>query len=637
MQLPPIPTAAPPVPFGTLLGITDGGVHVYCCDYETLDPAARSDRDQFKSIFNGVTTGYKWQCVELGRRYLLVNFGVVFDNIAMAYDIFRLKNVRRVADDTLVPMHPNVNGEATELPVKGSLLIWNPVGEFERTGHIAVIVHAENDFVDIVEQNVEDEIWPPGQTYSRRLKAITDEDTGTYTIVCTYPDSSILGWMTIDMETEYNYEDVPIATPDELVRHEIVVSPEVAARPWLDATLPHVHTFLTSPGAAITPGVVPYFTLTAHGQRALEYATNHLHHMFLDATDYVLHHEKEFGSYFRIPPKLWPRIRRSWFRRKPDFVAGRFDFALTPTGIKVYEYNADSASCLLECGLTQDAWAAATGVAAVGQSNSDGLFAKLVATWQARRVEGPLHLLCDDDPEEIYHAQFMAAAAAAAGLAAHVVVGLGSIVRSDRDLVDAKGVVLRNVWKTWAWRTALNELSDDEWAAFLLEEDAVDPKALATPKYRERAGTSSVLLVDVLLHPAVRVFEPLWTVLPSSKAILPVLAKLYPKHPLLLAAAFELTPELAATGYAVKPVAGRAGANVSVVAPDGSVLEQSEGRWADDTLVYQELALLPQYGGDFVQLGAWAIGGEYGGTVVRADPTNIIRLGSPLYSMRVVS
>ncbi|KDO30544.1 hypothetical protein SPRG_04445 [Saprolegnia parasitica CBS 223.65] len=616
MELP----VAPVVPFGTLLGITDGGVHVYCCDYTTLSDDARANRDDFKSVHNGITTGYKWQCVELGRRYLLVNFGVVFDNIAMAYDIFRLKNVRRVEDDQLVPMHPNVNGEATELPVKGSLLIWNPVGEFERTGHIAVIVHAENDYVDIVEQNVDDEVWPAGQTYSRRLQAVVDEDSGAYTIVCSYPDSSILGWMTIDMETEYNYEDVMLATPSDFGRREIIVSAAAAAAAWLDPTAAYVQTFLATPGAVLTEGKSPYFTLTSHGQAALEYATDHLHHMFLDATDYVLHHEKELGPHFRIPQKLWPRIRRSWFRRKPDCVAGRFDFTLTQDGLKVYEYNADSASCLLECGLTQDALASLLGLP--GHSNSNGLFSKLVETWTARNVIGPLHLLCDDEPEEIYHAQYMAAAATSAGLETHVVVGLGGLQRSGHDILDAAGNILRNVWKTWAWRTALNELSDDEWAGYLFEDDAVDPKALATPKYRERAGTTTILLVDVLLHPAIRIFEPLWT--------------LYPKHPLLLTSSFELTPELQASGYVVKPVTGRAGANISVVGADGTVLSQSHGRWTDDSPVYQEIALLPQYAGEYVQLGAWAIGGVYGGAVVRADPTNIIRFESPIYPMRVL-
>ncbi|OQR95893.1 bifunctional glutathionylspermidine amidase/glutathionylspermidine synthetase [Thraustotheca clavata] len=628
---------APPAPvsFGTLLGITDGGVHVYCCDYTTLTDAQRSNRDDFKSIFNGITTGYKWQCVELGRRYLLVNYGVVFDNIAMAYDIFRLKNVRRVADDQLVPMHSNVNGEATELPVKGSLLIWNPVGEFERTGHISVIVDATNEYVDIVEQNVDDTIWPEGQNYSRRLKATVDEDTGAYTIHCTFGDSSILGWMTIDMETEYNYEDVPVATPDELQQKKAIVSAELASKSTLDASLPFIEVFQGLQGSQLTAGPLSYFTLTEHGQNALEYATDHLHHMFLDATDYVLHHEKELGPHFRIPSKLWSRIRRSWFRRKPDCVAGRFDFTLTSAGLKVYEYNADSASCLLECGYVQDNQA--TALKLPGRSNSDKLFTQLIETWKARNVVGPLHLLCDEDPEEIYHTKYMQAAAEAAGLQSYMIVGIASFSRSGNDIVDADQNIVRNVWKTWSWRTALNELSDDEWAHYHFEDDPVDPKGIITPKLPGLTNTAPVKLTDILLHPSIRIFEPLWTILPSSKAILPVLSKLYPKHPLLLSSSYDLTPSLNECGYVMKPVAGRAGANITIIGPDGSLLSQTEGRWADDTPIYQELALLPKYGGKYVQLGTWAIGGKYGGTVVRVDSTNIIRLDSAIYPIRVIA
>jgi glutathionylspermidine amidase/synthetase len=315
MSIAPLVDASTDVPFGTLLGVTDGGVHVYCCDYETLNPNEILDREKFKNVHDGVTTGYKWQCVELGRRYLLVNQGVIFDNIAMAYDIFRLKHVRRVADGQMVPMYAHVNGEADVLPTKGSLLIWNPVGEFVHTGHIAVIVNVECDFVDIVEQNVEDMIWPEGQSYSRRLKATLNDDTGAYTIACTYHDSSILGWMNIDFHTEYNYEDVPIATPEDLKLQTTIITPDMAARPWMDATLDFVQAFQRQFGPHLEPGVSKYFTISEKGAAALVYATEHLHHMFMDATDYVLHHEKELMSHFRIPKKLWPRIRRSWFRR----------------------------------------------------------------------------------------------------------------------------------------------------------------------------------------------------------------------------------------------------------------------------------------------------------------------------------
>jgi hypothetical protein len=59
--------------------------------------------------------------------------------------------------------------------------------------------------------------------------------------------------------------------------------------------------------------------------------------MFLNATDYVIHHQEEVGRHFHVPDKLWPRIQQSWFRRHDDMVAGRFDLALTKSGLKAYE------------------------------------------------------------------------------------------------------------------------------------------------------------------------------------------------------------------------------------------------------------------------------------------------------------
>ena len=57
-------------------------------------------------------------------------------------------------------------------------------------------------------------------------------------------------------------------------------------------------------------------------------------------------------------------------------------------------------------------------------------------------------------------------------------------------------------------------------------------------------------LIDVLLRPEVLVYEPLWTAIPSNKAILPVLWSLFPNHRYLLEAGFELTSELIKNGYA---------------------------------------------------------------------------------------
>ncbi len=93
-----------------------------------------------------------------------------------------------------------------------------------------------------------------------------------------------------------------------------------------------------------------YYTLTETGETGLSEATSVTHKLFMAATDYALmHQDKSFG----LPEKIWPLLMINWFRRKGDAISGRLDWAVTPSGLKAYEYNADSSSCLFEAGTVQ--------------------------------------------------------------------------------------------------------------------------------------------------------------------------------------------------------------------------------------------------------------------------------------------
>jgi hypothetical protein len=209
-------------PFNALLGSCDN-VQVFSCDYGKVcnvavnrrglascaEPLSMSQMPKLKFVgalfgsfdnyLNGTYTGMKWQCVELARRYWLVNYGMIFDSIPMAYQIFDLQKVRRVSDGHFFAMKGHRNGAKTR-PVKGSLLLWNPVGEFRHTGHVAVVLDVQDTYLDIAEQNVQDTIWPPGVNYSRRLRAEVHPETQAYTVHCTYADAVVLGWKTIQFE-----------------------------------------------------------------------------------------------------------------------------------------------------------------------------------------------------------------------------------------------------------------------------------------------------------------------------------------------------------------------------------------------------------------------------------------------------
>ncbi len=625
-----------PQPLGTVLGVTDGGVQVYSCDYDQMDKSMWRNMGWFEHYIGDSYTGFKWQCVELARRYWLLNYGIVFDSIPMAYEIFRLEGARRVVDNETFNMIGQVNGSKVR-PVKGSLLIWNPVGEFRRTGHVAVVVNVQDDFVDIVEQNVEDSIWPKGVNYSRRLRAEVDPVTRGYTIHCTYADAVILGWKTIDFAKPFDYSHYPNCREKDLHRSLHDVANGESNLKWLDSSKDYVKVFFEKYGSTLVgkgETNAPYYTVSTSGEVALKHATNVLHELFLDATDYVIHHKSRYADKFCIPERMWPRLRLSWFKQRNDIVSGRFDFSITSEGIKVYEYNADSASCLLECGLIQESWSNAVGLT-VGKNTSNQLYQNLVQTWKNKNVEGHLHLLCDNDLEEIYHSMYMKSAAEEAGIKCTLIVGLKSITWSrEGNLQDSSGLVIKNIWKTWSWRTALNQITDKQMELYFpITEDFKQAEELDHSKIDKSIVPN---LSDLVFHPKVRVFEPLWTLIPSCKSILPVLWNLKHDHPYFLNSSFEINPELEKSGYASKPVTGRAGGNIALYNPDGSLIEQTAGKWEDDKYVYQELCMLPKFDEDFVQVCTWAINGDYAGTVLRVDKTGIINLESNVYPIRVV-
>jgi hypothetical protein len=94
------PDSGRPEPFGTVLGHAPGDVPVYSSDYDTADETEFPDRYAYRSLVDGIYMGQKWQCVEFARRWLYLTGGTIFDEVAMAYDIFRLQHLRNVFGGT---------------------------------------------------------------------------------------------------------------------------------------------------------------------------------------------------------------------------------------------------------------------------------------------------------------------------------------------------------------------------------------------------------------------------------------------------------------------------------------------------------------------------------------------------------
>ena len=109
--------------------------------------------------------------------------------------------LRQVVNDTLVPLQAFANGSLKK-PEAGALLIWDEGGEFERTGHVAIITEVLDDKIRIAEQNVIHHRLPRGQQWTRELK-MTLSPTG-YTLHDTFSNTTILGWMIQTEDTQYS-------------------------------------------------------------------------------------------------------------------------------------------------------------------------------------------------------------------------------------------------------------------------------------------------------------------------------------------------------------------------------------------------------------------------------------------------
>ena len=620
------PDSGKPEPFGTVLGHAPGDVPVYSSDYDTADETEFPGRYAYRSFVDGIYMGQKWQCVEFARRWLYLNKGVVFDDVAMAYDIFRLQYLRAVPEAAHVPLRSFVNGSPRR-PEPGGLLIWDEGGHFTTTGHVAIITEVGDDYVRIAEQNFAHHRWPERQSFSREL-TMSMTGSGCYAIDGGGDGAIVLGWV---LQTDDGTHAVSFPERDPAVLNldlrEVPEEPSLA-EDWLDPRQPEEAAYIARMGhsLATSPGDRrKYLRISESALAELKRATGELHALFMAATEHVLRHDTLFEK-FNIPRAVWPRIRQSWSNRRNEMITGRFDFAVSERGLKVYEYNCDSASCYMEAGLVQGKWAEHYRCTD-GYDPGRQLAERLAQAWRRAHVDDVIHIMHDRDSEETYHALYMKRIIESVGLPTRVLRGLGGLDWApDGSVLDPDGVPIRWVWKTWAWETALDQLR---------EECEHDEAAMAT--YRPgQVREHPPRLVDVLLRKEVMVYEPLWTLIPSNKAILPVLWRLCPNHPYLLRSAFELRDEFIESGYAVKPIVGRGGSNISLVDRQSGIIEETGGRFEERDQVYQELWPLPNLGGLNVQVCAFSAAGAYAGSCVRADRSLVINMESDCLPLRIV-
>lgn len=170
------------VAYDQVLGIASSNVPAY----------SNGDDDYFSAerhFFYGIFTGFKWQCVEYARRWLLLRKTCTFRSIGSAGDIWHeLTYIERVTDGKQFPLKAHANG-SSQVPKKDSFLIY-PRCRALPFGHIAIITEVGDNYIRIAEQNYRFHRW--SGNYARQIPMVFKN--GGYHLKDHY---NISGWMEI--------------------------------------------------------------------------------------------------------------------------------------------------------------------------------------------------------------------------------------------------------------------------------------------------------------------------------------------------------------------------------------------------------------------------------------------------------
>lgn len=614
------------VPFGEVQGFAPGNIPAYSNKHDHFFSGERN-------LDHNLFCGFKYQCVEFARRWLYLRKGLILPAVNWACHIFKLREVLHASTALPVQVTSIRNGTADK-PVPDALIVY-PSSDANVVGHVSVITEVGEDYVCVADQNYRFHKWEHNYAYKLKLQ----HENGVWTLVDDIDPDDIecpLGWVTFPGHPNLPEDGVPVPVHTSLAFkapkmyfNRITFQPEESKPNWLDMNDPAEKLFIQEFGMDVSrsrleESEASYYEVNQELHYHCIATGSQLHQIFMEATAEVIADDEKLRT-FAIPEEFWPRLRHSW-KHQQTYLTGRFDFVFNAEKnlFKCFEYNADSASTLLECGRIQEKWAASIGLDK-GNTRPSGFSIErnLRAAWSKCGATGRVHFCVDKDLEEQYTALYCMQAAEAVGLEGKLCVMFDEFKFNEKgQVVDSDGVVVTSVWKTWMWESAIT--------------DYYKAKAERGPNWKP-SPSEEVRLCDLLLGENwdVMVFEPMWKLIPSNKAILPIIYRMHPDHPAILKADFTLTDELIKCGYVKKPIVGRVGSNITITESNGKVREASVGAFGERDMIYQELFPMTKQDDYYAILGGWMIGDTYSGTGIREDRSIITGLDSPFSAMRI--
>lgn len=337
--------------------------------------------------------------------------------------------------------------------------------------------------------------------------------------------------------------------------------------------------------------------------QAYAQACNELYEMYCEAGEYVI--KNNLFHELNIPFNLVDVIKKSWENDVHWHLYGRFDLAGGIDGhpIKLIEFNADTPTSLFETAVIQWAMLKQNGLDEASQFNN--LFDALKDNF--KRI-----ITLDSDVEkfEEYYKDL------------GWKILFSSIQGSAEDENTTK--LLQHIANEAGFNTDFEymehvQFSDDGiakentnfefWFKLIPWEDiGIEESELA------------LLLTEIIENQKAIVFNPAYTLMFQSKGFMKILWDLYPNHPLLLETSFE---PLQGKKQVEKKCFGREGANVKIIASDGSIELENGGEYENHKSIFQEYVEFPQDdNGNYYQAGvfyayeACALGFRRGGKIL---------------------
>ena len=376
---------------------------------------------------------------------------------------------------------------------------------------------------------------------------------------------------------------------------------------WQDLAKEFGFKFHTMHGQAYWDESAYYQFTLEQIEKDIEAPTEEIHQMCLEVVAKVIN-DDQLMKRFCIPEAQWDLIRTSWLNGDPSLYS-RLDFAYSGTGpAKLYENNADTPTSLYETGFWQWMWLQDNVDSRALDRRADqfnSLQDKLVNRFVDLGFLTPerdLHFACSKGSDEDRGTvQYLQDCAKAAGLHTNFVF-MEDVGRDQLgNFTDKKDQVISWLFKLYPWE-------------FMFEEK----------------------FANLLGHNNVRYLEPPWKSILSNKALMPMLWKLFPNHPNLLASFFEdELPQASQFKELIKkPIFSREGANISIIR-DSQEEVASSGPYGDEGYIYQAMHALPKFGDNYTLVGSWLVDDEAAGISIRED-SNLVTQDSSRYLPHII-